>query len=332
MSPRDDSQDMGALHDDRLLGGMPVDDEPGLVALVAALRTSAQAPAPRPSAALGALLRDGLPAGGARAGSPARSHPSLVRDTPGPGWSVRLASRRAASLREARRTRRPGSTGPRRTVLAMLRWIAGLGVVGQIGLTAGLAAAAVGGAAGVDVLPDAVQQPAREVVDWVVDAVVPGVPVPPGTGAHPGAADDASAVLPVVEVAAGVGVDPAPGPAVAPQPGPGARTPSGRPAAVELPPVVRTPPPRPPTAVAPRTGASDPGKAPAAGTGADGPATASPAPANPTPPAPAVADGGTGRAATPAAVRAPVPPVGNESGAEKGRAGAGAGADGGATG
>jgi hypothetical protein len=169
MSPFDDDQDMRALDDtdELLLTGQGVppaeaglagrDVSDGLAGFVAELRATAQEAAPRPSAALGALLRDGLP-------------PSRV--------AVRSSARSAAGARSIRASawRHPW------------RSVAGLGLAAKIVLGAGVAVASVGGAATIDAVPDAVQRPARAVVTGVAglfstDPAVrdPGAPAPVGT-------------------------------------------------------------------------------------------------------------------------------------------------------
>ena len=145
MSPFDDDQDMRALDDsdELLLTGQDVPPAEaaalaGLAGFVAELRATALEPAPRPSAALGALLRDGLPpsAASARSAVPVRSAVG------------------------ARSVRVPGWRHPWRTA-------AGLGLAAKFVLGAGVAVASVGGAATIDGVPDAVQRPARAVVSGV---------------------------------------------------------------------------------------------------------------------------------------------------------------------
>ena len=91
MSAFDDNQDMRAQSDELLLTGHAVPDEPGLVDLVAAVRRSVDAPAPRPSPALSMLLRDGLAAVPAR-GVPVRRRLQLVgRYIAGLGLAAKIA-------------------------------------------------------------------------------------------------------------------------------------------------------------------------------------------------------------------------------------------------
>lgn len=132
MRPADDDSSVWTTDED-LLAGRREAQEPGLTALVAALRATADAPAPPPSDALRAVL----------AGT----------EQPGP-------TRGGAS----------GSAAAR----AAARWASSLGMAGKVALGAGLAVASVGAAAAVEGVPDAVQEPAREIVGWVVEAVVPG--------------------------------------------------------------------------------------------------------------------------------------------------------------
>ncbi|MBC7551438.1 MAG: hypothetical protein H7269_11210, partial [Cellulomonas sp.] len=119
--------------DELLLTGRAVPPtEAGLAGFVADLRATAAEPAPRPSAALSALLRDGLP-----------PSPVPVRSVTG-----------------ARPIRASAWSHPWRTA-------AGLGLAGRIVLGAGGAVASVGGAAAIDGVPDVVQRPARAVVSGV---------------------------------------------------------------------------------------------------------------------------------------------------------------------
>ncbi|GAA3810351.1 hypothetical protein [Cellulomonas soli] len=140
MSHVDDDLDVQARQDERLLTGRSTDEDPALVDLVAALRASASpdaGPAPRPSQALQAVLRDGLP--------------------PVTPLAAERASAPAARLLAMRR----------RTVRRLL----GLGLAAKVLLGAGVAMAAVGGAATLDVVPDAVQRPASAVVSDVLDVL-----------------------------------------------------------------------------------------------------------------------------------------------------------------
>ena len=61
MSDLDDYQDMRRI-DERLLAGEPVPGEPELTALVSAVRSLAEAPAPLPTPELARVLSEGLPA------------------------------------------------------------------------------------------------------------------------------------------------------------------------------------------------------------------------------------------------------------------------------
>ncbi|HUX71088.1 MAG TPA: hypothetical protein VMV41_11295 [Cellulomonadaceae bacterium] len=139
---------MRAQSDELLLTGHAVPDEPGLVDLVATLRRSVDAPAPRPTPALSMLLTDGLAA-------------------PGPA--------------PARASTRSAVSAPARGRLRLVwRYVAGLGLAGKIALGAGIAFAGVTGAATIGAVPDAIQVPARAVVHGVEHLFAPGsgAPVP----------------------------------------------------------------------------------------------------------------------------------------------------------
>jgi hypothetical protein len=110
----DDYQDMRAQIDELLVTGEPVPGNEELAAFVAALRRAAEAPAPAPTPALSVILRDGL--------APASSR-TLV--DVGEHWSLRPRVRRLA------------------------RYVAGLSLAAKIVLGAGVAVAAVTGAAGI---------------------------------------------------------------------------------------------------------------------------------------------------------------------------------------
>ncbi len=116
-----DDEDVKA--DDLVAGRAAPGDEP-LAAVLGRLRAMAEEPAPAPSPALAAVLRDGLPA-------------AVLLDP------------------------LPATGGSRSRVLRGLRWAAGLGVAGKILLGAGVAAAAVVGTATLPVVPHAVQAPVR---------------------------------------------------------------------------------------------------------------------------------------------------------------------------
>lgn len=75
---------------DRLLSGEPLDDDGGLSGVVAAVRATAECPAPPPSAALAVILREGLVPGPDLA--PASRRPLAVRR-----WSARTVRVAAAS-------------------------------------------------------------------------------------------------------------------------------------------------------------------------------------------------------------------------------------------
>lgn len=181
MSPFDDDQDMRACEDD-LLRGRPVLSEPELVAFVAALRATADEPAPRPSLALAALLRDGL--------TPAATGPR-----------VRAPRHRWTALRNP------------------LRTVAGLGLGAKILLGAGIAAASVTGAATIDAVPDAIQGPAIAVVSDVVHLFAPGAPRRARPAPHPTAPPTARPARLDPGAGAGPGAPTAlPTPVVAPAP------------------------------------------------------------------------------------------------------------------
>ena len=150
MTTFDDNQDMGS-QDDELLAGRGVPGDGPLVDLVSSLRTMAQAPAPAPSAALAALLADGLP--------------KKVAAVPFPVVLGRAVRHRATSAS---------------------RWVGGLGLAGKVVLGAGVAMAGVTGAATIPAVPDVVQNPAHTVltdVGWLFGGSdAPGVaPVPTST-------------------------------------------------------------------------------------------------------------------------------------------------------
>ena len=146
MSTFDDNQDMRAQNDEPLLTGRAVPGEPELVDLVAALRRTADAPAPRPTPALSQLLREGLP-------------------TQAPA-SIGTRSAGTASTRARRRLR------------TLWRYVAGLGLAGKIALGAGVAFAGVTGAATIGAVPDVIQAPARAVVEGVAHLFEQGTNAP----------------------------------------------------------------------------------------------------------------------------------------------------------
>lgn len=163
MSRFDDDQDVRHLHDDGLLAGRDVPGEPALSSFLAALRSTAHDEPPAPSAALAALLRDGL--------------------TPGTGGAVAdgvqgadLAGRGGAEVVDLAERRRPGRRTARRAGAA-----AATALALKVGIGAAAAAAAVAGTAQLDGAPAVVREPARAVVGAVVDAWhgVTGVPASP---------------------------------------------------------------------------------------------------------------------------------------------------------
>lgn len=148
MSLFDDDQDVRA--DEQLLAGLPVPGREALSSVLGRMRALADEPAPPPTPALAALLRDGLPA----ADDTARERPTMTR---------------TRALRAA-------------------RWGAGLGLAGKILLGAGVAAAAVAGTATIPAVPDAVQVPVRTALTGLghlLSGEAGGSPVPATTtGTH----------------------------------------------------------------------------------------------------------------------------------------------------
>lgn len=147
MSPFDDDQDMATDVDDLLSGPVGADRE--LSAFVAALRATGAGPGPAPSPELLAFMTRGENPG--TADGP-RSTSSLVTVPAGDD----LTDRRASRWRSA------------------TRYGVGLGLAAKIVLVAGAAAATVTGAATIEGVPSAVQDPARRLVSEVVELVVPG--------------------------------------------------------------------------------------------------------------------------------------------------------------
>lgn len=141
MSTFDDNQDMRAQNDELLLTGRPVPGESELVDLVAALRRTADSPAPRPTPALSQLLREGLPT-------------------------------------EATGSTGAASTQARRRLRTLWRYVAGLGLAGKIALGAGVAFAGVTGVATIGAVPDVIQAPARAVVEGVAHLFERGTNTP----------------------------------------------------------------------------------------------------------------------------------------------------------
>jgi hypothetical protein len=185
VSTFDDDQDVRRIPDEQLLTGVAVRQEPELSAFVAGLRATADDEAPVPSAALHALLRDGLPA------SPA----------PGDLAEVVDLSDRAHSAR--RGWRRVGA-------------VAGATVAVKVALAGAAAATVVVGAAQLEQAPAVIREPAQAVVGAVVDAWHSAT----GAGAPP-----AEPSAPVVSPAPLVpnpnpNVNPGPDPNPNPNPGP----------------------------------------------------------------------------------------------------------------
>jgi hypothetical protein len=222
VSGSDDNQDMRAQIDELLVTGQPVPGNDELAAFVAALRRVADAPAPTPTPALSAVLRDGL--------APASSR-TLV--DAGEHWSLRPRVRRLA------------------------RYVAGLSLAAKIVLGAGVAVAAVTGAAGIDAVPAVVRVPASMIVSAVVDLFTTGPTTPvrpapgeggvgtPATGA-PGTVPTAGTGAPGMAPSAAMPADPAAKGGTAPGPGqPGRMQPA--PVSPKIPPAPVSPmiPPAP---------------------------------------------------------------------------------------
>ncbi len=146
----DDNQDVRA--DEQLLAGLPVPGSEALSSVLSRMRALADEPAPAPTPALAALLRDGLPA----AEGATRERPTMTR---------------TRALRAA-------------------RWGTGLGLAGKILLGAGVAAAAVAGTATIPAVPDAVQVPVRTALTDIGHLISgqPVVPAPAPTASVQGAA------------------------------------------------------------------------------------------------------------------------------------------------
>jgi hypothetical protein len=148
VTPFDDDLDVSA---DDLLAGRAVPGGESLAEVLGQLRALADEPAPAPTPALAAVLRDGLPA--------------AVLD------------------------RQVAAAGAPSRVARGLRWAAGLGVAGKVLLGAGVAAAAVAGTATLPVVPDSVQAPVRTALSDL-GHLIPGsaggsAPVPSATTPEP---------------------------------------------------------------------------------------------------------------------------------------------------
>ena len=171
MNPFDDDESMKA---DEVIAGRAAPGDESLAAVLGRLRAMAEEPAPPPSPALAAVLRDGLPA--------------VAMDLPAV----------------------PVGSSPSR-LLRGLRWAAGLGVAGKILLGAGVAVAAVAGTATLPVVPSAVQVPVRTVLTDL-DHLIPGsaggsVPAPTVTTPEPVDGAIPSEDRPPAEPDPGTGVD-----------------------------------------------------------------------------------------------------------------------------
>lgn len=148
MSRFDDDEDVTA---DDMLAGRSVPGHEPLADVLGLLRAMADEPAPPPSPALAAVLRDGLPA--------------AVLDP------------------------LPPAAGARSWVLRGARWAAGLGVAAKVLLGAGVAMAAVAGTATLPLVPPSVQVPVRTALTDL-GHLIPGsaggsVPVPTVTTPEP---------------------------------------------------------------------------------------------------------------------------------------------------
>jgi hypothetical protein len=199
VSGSDDHQDMRAHLDELLVTGQRVPGDDELAAFVAALRRVVDAPAPTPTLALSAVLRDGLAPASSRTLANAGEH-----------WSLRPGARRLA------------------------RYVAGLSLAAKIILGAGVAVAAVTGAAGIDAVPAVVRVPASAIVSAVVDLFTTGPTTPvrpaPGEGGAgtpstgtPGPGPTAGTGAPGMAPSAAMPADPATKGGTAPgagQPGP----------------------------------------------------------------------------------------------------------------
>jgi hypothetical protein len=167
MSPFDDDEDMRARSDEELLRGAAVDADPGLTALIAMLRESAEAPGPRPTDALATVLRTGRVPGAVTARAPIPVAASTA--VPLAARFRRLASRAAA-----------------------------LGLAAKIALTAGVAVASVGTAAAVGAVPAGVQERAAATLGHIVAVFTPGSHRDPddGSGATPRPSPSGAAAIP----------------------------------------------------------------------------------------------------------------------------------------
>lgn len=254
------------MTEEQLLAGRVVPAEPELTAFVAALRAGASdAPAPVPSAALAALLRDGLPAAtvadpaahvttdavaaGATAGPVAAgvtADPVAAHATAEPG-AVPPRGDEAHVVDLASAARRPRRTGPATRRVARRTGAAAVVAVGiKVAVGAAAAAAVVTGTAQLESAPAVVRDPARAVVGVVVDAwhgVTGTTPPAPAPTVEP--EQGGPAVVPAPASSCATGCDPGGGPGVLPPaatsaPGPsrgasdgaGASEDAGRPTAV----------------------------------------------------------------------------------------------------
>lgn len=225
------------MTEEQLLAGRAVPAEPELTAFVAALRAGASdAPAPVPSAALAALLRDGLPAvtvagPAAHVSTDAVAAGTTADPVAAPGAADPVAAGATADpvavppradeahvvdlASAARRPRRTGR-GTRRVVRRTgAAAVVAVGIKVAVGAAA--AAAVVTGTAQLDSAPAVVRDPARAVVGVVVDAwhgVTGTTPPAPAPTVEP--EQGGPAVVPAPASSCATGCDPAGGPGVLP--------------------------------------------------------------------------------------------------------------------
>lgn len=254
MSPLDDDKDVRSTPDEQLLAGEPVPAEPELSSFVAALRATAQDEPPAPSAALSALLRDGLPAG-----APVAASGTVLDDAPGDALAggaprsdgLASVSPLASESQVATVTELGARRGTGRTAWRRVGAVAGTTLALKIAIGVGAAAAAVLGAAHSDQVPAVIREPAQTVVDGVagVWAGITGQDSAPAEETGPGRVPQAPpATTPACDDRGACDEESPAGPAprVTPQPS----APATPPGLVDKPtppnrPVVPTPPGRP---------------------------------------------------------------------------------------
>lgn len=204
MSAECDDEDMWErLHADRLIAGEPVPDDGGLGEVVALLHARVEAPAPEPTPALAAVLREGLP----------------------------LSTRTAAATLDRR-------SSPR----GRLAQLAAVSLAAKLVMGTGVATAAVTGLAMADAVPEPVDRAVSELVATLTSPFVPGPsgrpevppvapaspavpPVPPAVPLVPPTAPPTPTAAPPADVDR---QPPAPVPPVVPAP-PGPRVPQAPP-------------------------------------------------------------------------------------------------------